>query len=251
MKEAGLAVSVREIKPAVRGWLALQRARLAHKRHPDLGEISAYSFYATRLRFRDLAFDIGANAGEHTAQMLNRGARVIAVEPQASLAAQLAKRFPAATVLPIAVGDKPGTAMLHHAREGDHVASLDPSWTANLPGPHTWEGTEQVNVTTLDDLIDKYGDPTVVKIDTEGFDHRVLRGLSRSIEHVLFEVNAALPHHAQEAFERLDALGHYEYYGATFNASGGCSWLFREAKPPDEILAGLVPMGDVYAHRVG
>jgi hypothetical protein len=72
---------VEHLTAAPRGWLALQRARVARERHPELGEVSAYCFYATRLRFRDLAFDIGANRGEHMRQMLNRGARVVAVEP--------------------------------------------------------------------------------------------------------------------------------------------------------------------------
>src|SRR4051794_25345567 len=119
-----------DAEPAVRGWLALQRARLAHKRHPDLGEISAYCFYATKLRFRDLAFDIGANRGAHTAQMVNRGARVVAIEPQARLAAHLAERLRSATVLRMAVSDEPGQAVLHHFREGDVFGSLDPRWGA-------------------------------------------------------------------------------------------------------------------------
>src|SRR5437764_12320475 len=102
----------RDVTRAVRGWLALQRARLAQKRHPELGEVSAYCFYATRLRFGQVAFDVGANHGAHTAMMVNRGARVVALEPQAKLAAQLADRFPTATVLPVAASDHPGEAQL-------------------------------------------------------------------------------------------------------------------------------------------
>src|SRR5947209_18142974 len=101
-------IRLNDANDAFRGWMTLQRARLVRLRRPELGEVSEYCFYATKLRFRDLAFDIGANRGVHMRQMLNRGARVVAVEPQADLAAQLTKRFPSATVLQAAVIDHPG-----------------------------------------------------------------------------------------------------------------------------------------------
>jgi len=212
----------------MRGWLVLQRARLAHKRHPDLGEISAYCFYATKLHFQALAFDIGANRGAHTAPMINRGARVVAIEPQAKLAAQLTERFPAATVLAKAVSDEPGQAVLHRFRESDALASLDARW-GGFEGERapTREGSERVAVTTVDELIDEYGEPALVKIDAEGFDHRVLYGLSRPIEHILFEVHAARRGDAAEAFERLEKLGRYEY-----RVSPAETWGYCEAKRP-------------------
>jgi FkbM family methyltransferase len=239
---------VHDIKPALRGWGALQRARLAHRRHPELGEISAYCFYARKLRFGQLAFDIGANHGEHTARMVSRGARVVALEPQARLAVELAAQFPTAVVLQLAVSDAPGQAVLHLAREADTLASLDFGWAEACPC--TWEGSEEVEVTTLDRLIDRYGEPAVVKIDTEGLDHRVLRGLSRPIEHVLFEVHSSRRHDAEAAFARLDELGGYDYYVAPL-----FSWLFRQRLHPEEIVSAIdaytpAGVGDVYAQRV-
>jgi FkbM family methyltransferase len=236
---------VRAAKSAVRGWMALQRARIAHRRHPGLGELSAECFYATKLRFRDLAFDIGANHGEHTALMLRRGARVVAVEPQAALATELANDFPEITVVRTALSDEPGEALLNLARESDALASLDVTWADHCEMPLTWESREQVPVTTLDELINQYGQPNLVKIDTEGFEHRVLQGLSTPVDHILFEVHAALPDVAAAAFERLELLGHYEYYSMPLK-----SWLYVGAQGPDEILADLPAMGDVYARRV-
>ncbi len=182
--------------------------------------------------------------------MLNRGARVVALEPQASLAADLAERFPEATVLPMAVSDEPGHALLHVAREADWLASLDASWVDDFAC--AWDGAERVAVTTLDQLIAEYGEPGLVKIDTEGFDHRVLQGLNRPIEHILFEVHSARREAAAEAFARLETLGRYEYHAAPLS-----SWLFR-ARQPDEIIAdvqawgdtsGLGGVGEVYARR--
>jgi FkbM family methyltransferase len=238
-------VSVLDLKPAVRGWLALQRARLAHLRRPELGEISAYCFYATKLRFRDLAFDIGANHGSHTAMMLNRGARVVALEPQANLAARLAERFPEATVLAMAAGDEPGQAVLHFT-SNDQVASLDRTWGEAVGAAPPYSGaTERVPVTTADELISEYGDPALIKIDTEGFDHRVLAGLSRPIEHILFEVHAKRPDDAVAALNRLKELGRYE-----FRVSPEESWSYQDPKRPEKILAEMPNWGSVYARRI-
>jgi FkbM family methyltransferase len=240
-------LSASDIKLAVRGWLRLQRARVAHRRHPELGEVGAYCFYATRLRFRELAFDIGANHGEHTAQMLGRGARVVAVEPHAKVAADLSTRFPAATVLQMAVSDEPGRAVFHMCRENDKWSSLDASWLRRLPG--TWEGSEEVIVTTLDELIGRYGEPAVVKIDAEGFDYRVLRGLSRPIAHILFEAHAAHVDAAAEAFTQLDELGCYDYRASPYSW-----WQFGGNQNPQAILEDMQAepdwVGIVYARRV-
>lgn len=221
----------------------MQRARLALYRHPEQGFVSSYCFYNATLRFRDLAFDIGANHGAFTELMLKRGVRVVAVEPQAQLAAELSQRFPAATVLPVAVAEEPGEAQLHRAREGDNLASLDPRWNEIEVTTVTWQDTVTVPVTTLDAMIEKYGKPTLIKIDTEGFDHRVVKGLSQPIDHILFEVQAAVPHVPEQAFGHLRALGRYEY------SVDSNDWHFRKGTS-EEILANLPPLGNVYARRV-
>ena len=224
-----------------------QRARLAHARHPDLGEISAHCFYATKLRFGDLAFDVGANRGEHAALMLRRGARVVAVEPQTKLAAELERRLPSATVVPAAVSDKPGHASLHLVSTDNRLASLDASFSRRAQTtPVAWDGTERVRVTTLDTLIAKYGKPVLLKLDTEGFEHHALRGLSWPIQHILFEVHAALQDEAAAAFDRLNQLGSYEW-----RLARGNTWLFGSRQPQEAIIKVLPDWGNIYARFAG
>jgi FkbM family methyltransferase len=220
----------------------MQRARVIKWRRRSLGEVNEFCFYATRLRLGDIAFDIGAYYGDHTRAMLNRGARVISVEPQPVLAGQLAKRFPQATVLPIAINDRVGTDILHTTQEGATYASLDPDWW-----DLEWDDRHRVQVSTLDELIDQFGTPKIVKIDTEGFDHRVLLGLSQPVEHLLFEVHALYPERIETAFAYLATLGTYEL---RLEKMG--SWLFSEPKSPDDIVTtvsawGSRIWGNVYA----
>ncbi len=47
--------------------------------------------------------------------------------------------------------------------------------------------TEKVEITTLDNLIKKYGVPKLIKIDVEGFEKKVLKGLSKKIKFISFE----------------------------------------------------------------
>ena len=225
--------------------MMLQRARLARGRHPELGEISAYCFYASRLRFRDLVFDIGANHGQHTVEMLRRGAQVVAVEPQAELARELSERFPTATVLPVAVSDRPGRATLRTFAESDEWASIDPDILRLHPEGRTATLSDEVTVMTLDQLIDDFGEPVLAKIDAEGVDHLVLRGLGRAIRHVLFEVHQNLPDEAAASFRRLEELGNYRY-----RVSARSSWRFADEQRAEEILAQLPSWGNVYARRV-
>jgi FkbM family methyltransferase len=242
----GLRGGVRDVEAGVRGWLMPQSGRLAQRRHPELGEVSGYCFYATKLRVRDLAFDIGANHGGATRQMLNRGARVVAIEPQADLASEISKRCPSATVLPIAVSSEPGQAVLYLDRERDDVASLDASWAQRCDVPVTWASSVEVPVTTLVELIDRFGEPKPIKIDTEGIEDRVLQGLSRPVEHILFEVHGSIPDVAATAFERLENLGRYRYSMMCLH-----NWEFaRLGQRPEELPADLPVMADVYARRI-
>jgi FkbM family methyltransferase len=239
---------VGQITQAIRGAAMLRRAQIATRRHPELGEISEYCFYATRLRRGDIAFDIGAHEGTHTRQMLNRGARVVAVEPQADLAADLARRYPTATVLQVAVSDEPGEARLNLSAEHNSNASLDPTWAPEGTVP-TWRGVDSVGVVTLADLVERYGMPQLIKSDTESFDHRVVRTLDRPVEHVLFEVHGAHQNGAQEALRHLDALGSYEYRLARRS-----SWLFTVPTSSAAILAAIATWdramwGNVYARQ--
>lgn len=224
----------------LKGSLAAARARIGRG-------TSARGFYAAHLRYDDLAFDIGANNGIHTAAMVRRGARVIAVEPQVELANELTSRFPEVTVLPLAVGEKPGAALLHTSSANHHYATLNDSWVEI--GQTVWDGSRSVEVTTLDELIVRYGRPRIIKIDVEGFEDRVLAGLSWPAEQVLFEMHRPLLDVAQRSLSRLDELGRYEYrlMPHAEHEYGHDPWILEAPVTAREILAEPPRWADVYA----
>jgi len=178
--------------------------------------------------------------------MVHRGARVVALEPQASLARDLAEHFPEVTVLSAAVGDQCGTAVMHTSSAHSELSTLNEAWAndADEIGA-AWDCRQTVRVTTLDELIARFGRPELVKIDTEGYEDRVLAGISQPVRQVLFEVHASLREVAASAFEHLGRLGHYEY-----RVMERESWILGPCTTADAVMSSLPSWGDVYARQV-
>lgn len=222
---------------------ALRPDAAAHRRR-------VRAFFGQFVGRDDLAFDIGANDGRYTGVFIELGARVVAVEPNPSLARVLRERFHA-PVEEVAVGAEPGVAELHLA-DADILSTLSTEWmeiARREQLSNEWSGeTIVVPVSTLDALIARHGVPDYVKIDVEGYEREVLRGLSRAVSIVSFEVQGPALHMAADCVRILDALAAYEFSVSPLDQYGlATAWL------PGEQLLELLPTllgnghGDVFA----
>ena len=52
---------------------------------------------------------------------------------------------------------------------------------------YNWDTVRQIEITTLDKLIEQHGKPVFIKIDVEGYELEVLNGLSKQIKMICFE----------------------------------------------------------------
>ena len=217
-------------------------------------------FYAPLIRPGDLCFDVGTHVGNRVAAWTRLGARVVAVEPQAHLMVWLRRRYgrvPGVTLIEAAVGAAEGAATLHLDPRNLTVASLSPDWIATVARDVAfsrvrWRAAEPVRLTTLDALIAAHGRPALCKIDVEGFEAEVLRGLSQPLPLVSFEYLPATITVAHTCLEQLAALGEYEFNWFPGESHRWASpvWLDTPAMTAqlDTLAAGRAS-GDIFARE--
>lgn len=216
-----------------------------------------FRFYAQFIQPGDLCFDVGAHVGNRLWAWSRLGAKIVAVEPQPHLMRWLRRfygRNSRIHLLPVALGAEPGRQTLHVSRRHPTVSTLSAEWItavqqdASFAGV-AWETAVSVPVMTLDELIAHYGRPAFCKIDVEGYEAQVLRGLSQPLPALSFEYLPAVMDVARDCVAQLACLGRYE-----FNWSAGEThrwqsdrWLPAAAMSERlSELAGQSKSGDVY-----
>ncbi len=153
------------------------------------------------------------------------------------------------------MGEHSGRAALSISDQTPTMTTLTPEWRDDRERDPVFAGVQwnravEVDTTTLDDLIARFGVPVFVKIDVEGGEPGVLAGLTHAIRALSFEY---LPHaldYTNACVTRLGALGSY-----SFNWSPGESyqlmsepWLTGEALLTAlETAVARRCSGDVYA----
>ncbi|MEO0529167.1 MAG: FkbM family methyltransferase [Planctomycetota bacterium] len=213
-------------------------------------------FYENFVSPESLVFDVGANQGNRTKVFLRPGARVIAVEPQPACVEFLKAVFkdhPRLTIEPTAIGSAPGEAEMLLSQHST-IATLADDWVESVSSSgrfdrSLWGGRITVPIVTLDTLIARHGRPDFVKVDVEGFELEVLRGLSQPVRALSLEFVPEELDKAIACIDRLCELGPYR-----FRISLGESMAFadHEAVDRDGIIERLqaVPkeeFGDLYA----
>ena len=180
------------------------------------------------IRPGDLVFDIGANIGRMTDFYLSLGARVIAVEPQSECLKILTKYAGKAVIEPCACGDVEGEMEMAIYGTASTISTLVPDhyWQQGGPWANTpKDGVEIVKVTTLDKLIEKHGKPRFIKVDVEGYEREVLRGLCHPVDFLSFEFQ---PYFRGAAFECVDRICEI-WQAPLFNHTLGEAKIWKEA----------------------
>lgn len=208
------------------------------------------AFFKSLVGRNDLVFDIGANLGQKSEIFLACGARVVALEPNPLCAPTLRFEFArndGFRLIEKAVGAEAGRARLNFVG-AESTASLRGDWKWLTEGGKLKARNVEVEVTTLDALIAEFGPPAYCKIDVEGFELEVLRGLTQTIPLLSFEYHGEELDRLAACLERLASLSPIAVNVIEMNGAG---FIMAEWRTHGEALAearagALPPVGDVF-----
>ncbi|MET0634857.1 MAG: FkbM family methyltransferase [Chitinophagaceae bacterium] len=147
--------------------------------------VNRVAFYKTFLKEGQLVFDVGANLGNRVEIFLEIGCKVVAVEPQVQCQEHLLKTFGnRINIVGEGLGEKVEKKTMYIS-DVSTISSLSEEWIESVRqsrfSGHEWNKTETVSINTMDNLISTYGKPFFCKIDVEGYELQVLKGLSEAI----------------------------------------------------------------------
>jgi len=224
-------------------------------------------FYSRFLKKDDLCFDIGANYGSRTDIFLKLGARVVVIEPQDACMQELQKKYgnnKRVILIKKAISDKLGEEELMIS-DSHTLSSMSKEWVNSIKSSDmffvstqafSWQKSAKVQVTTLNQLIKEYGKPAFCKIDVEGYEYKVLKGLLEPIRVISFEFTPT----QEFILSAINTIEHIASIGEVkFNYSFGesISLVLNEWVGPDEIsniflnLPKKTPIsGDIYARFI-
>ena len=246
---AGLHSPARALYSATLG----RQAFLARKKMTE--------FYRQVVQPHALVFDIGANVGVLSAIFVSLGARVVALEPNADCVRhiQLSYADKPIEVIQAALGAQNGLAVLNVSDERDVRSSVSDDWMKKMEGQDDsyrgiWSRQNVVPLLTLDTLIEHYGMPQFVKIDVEGFEEKVLTGLSAHPPLVSFEFTAAFLAPAIRCID-MEVIQEGSMFNFAYNADWGYpaqfesgTWMKKnELKKALLEIEGSELQGDVFA----
>lgn len=178
----------------------------------NLARRELYSEFAGR---DDLFFDIGAYIGDKTQTMLDLGAsKVVSVEPYPGSVVMLRRRFgdnSRVEIIPKGLAATSSVMTLNYDVSALTVATFSEKYKSGRFGVFEYLGRVEVEMTTLNALIERFGIPAFCKIDVEGFERQVLSGLSQPLPALCYEYAIEFEDEAQACAKLLVALGDYEF----------------------------------------
>lgn len=159
----------------------------------------------------DLVFDVGANMGLKANRFLEYTDNVVCFEPQAKCIPSL--EMLGVKIENIALSDEVGEAKIYLADAHTITSMSEEFIKSGLEGrfkDNSWNESETVPTNTLDNMILKYGKPKFIKIDVEGYELQVLKGLHQPIEYISIEFTPELCKKTVECIDYLpDSLYNY------------------------------------------
>ncbi len=205
------------------------------------------------LNNNDIIFDIGAHNGEKSIKLINFFSKIVLVEPQPNCIEILKNKFSKlenAIIVQAGLSSKEEILDLKINSSNPLISTFSEHWDKGRFKNSKWDKTLKIKTITLDKLISEYGQPSYIKIDVEGFEYNVIKGLSKKTGIISFEFTSEFFQDSIKCLDYLENLGYKK-----FNFSEGerkkfnTSWLNKNqliSSINKEIKKDPLFWGDIY-----
>ena len=166
------------------------------------------------LNTNDLFFDVGAHLGEKSKELIKNHINVVMIEPQPECLKQLNKLYAEnkfVTIVPMGLGKSQQKMEMSINSKQPVISTFAEHWKTGRFSDSKWDEKITVNITTLDELIKKFGNPKYIKIDVEGFEHEVILGLTKKSGIISFEFTSEFIEDAFKSIDYLISLGYSDF----------------------------------------
>lgn len=162
-----------------------------------------------------LCFDIGANIGNWSIANLNRYEKIVAVEASPLVFDRLnnnTNKHSKIITINKAVSCINGNIDFYQASE-DVFSTTNKEWLCNENNRFYGHPYKMLSVPTisLDELINIYGTPKLIKIDTEGGEYNTIKSLTSKVDYLCFEWASETETLNFNCLDYLESIG-FEYF---------------------------------------
>lgn len=163
-----------------------------------------------------LCFDIGANIGNWSIANLNRYEKIVAVEASPIVFNRLnnnTNKYSKIITINKAVSCINGNIDFYQA-SNDVFSTTNKEWLCNENNRFYGHPYKILSVPTisLDELINIYGKPKLIKIDTEGGEYNTIKSLTSKVDYLCFEWASETETLNFNCLDYLESIGFKYFY---------------------------------------